>query len=144
VVARVHEVPSGARKLVTLAGREIGVFNLGGEFFAIRNRCPHQGASLCAGRLVPVVHSRHPGDHRLGDTTLLQCPWHGWEFDVRDGQSWCDPGRLRVRSYKVEVEREARSGETQASVVEGRVMGPYRAESYPVTVEDGDVIVDLG
>ena len=49
-----------------------------------------------------------------------------------------------MRSYKVEVEREARSGETQASVVEGRVMGPYRAESYPVTVEDGDVIVDLG
>ena len=27
----------------------------------------------------------------------LVCPWHGWEFDVRTGQSWCDPDNTYVR-----------------------------------------------
>lgn len=146
VVARVSEIPPGARKLVRIERREIGVFNLDGEFFALRNRCPHQGASLCSGRLVPVLHSREPGDHRLGDLTLLQCPWHGWEFDVRSGQSWCEPGRLRVRSYKVEVEPGDAGAESaeEEEVVPGLVMGPFTAESYPVVVEDGRVIVELG
>jgi 3-phenylpropionate/trans-cinnamate dioxygenase ferredoxin subunit len=138
VVARVHEIPPGARKIVTVGRREIGVFNLDGEFFALRNRCPHQGAALCDGRLVPTVSSSAPGDYELGGRTLLQCPWHGWEFDVRDGQSWSDPGRLRVASYKVRVERDGDEGDG------GRVKGPYKAESYPVSVEDGDVVVEIG
>ena len=145
VVARVSEIPPGARKLLRIERREIGVFNLDGEFFALRNRCPHQGASLCSGRIVPVLHSREPGDHRLGEARLLQCPWHGWEFDVRSGQSWCEPQRLRVRSYRVEVERQDASGQAaEDEVIPGLVMGPFRAESYPVTVEDGRVIVELG
>jgi 3-phenylpropionate/trans-cinnamate dioxygenase ferredoxin subunit len=134
VVARVHEIPPGARKIVTVERREIGVFNVDGEFFALRNRCPHQGAALCDGRLVPVVSSGGPGDFELGEKTLLQCPWHGWEFDVRDGQSWSDPGRMRVASYKVTVERDDA----------GRVKGPYKAEAYPVSIEDGDVVVEIG
>ena len=36
-------------KLVTIEGREIGVFNVHGEFYALRNRCPHQGGALCKG-----------------------------------------------------------------------------------------------
>src|SRR5437660_142864 len=50
VVATVAEVPPGERKLVMVAGREIGIFNVGGRFFAVRNRCPHQGGPLCQGR----------------------------------------------------------------------------------------------
>ncbi|HEV8638476.1 MAG TPA: Rieske 2Fe-2S domain-containing protein, partial [Chloroflexota bacterium] len=46
VVAAVDEIPPGGRKIVEVAGRSIGVFNLGGEFFALRNRCPHQGGPL--------------------------------------------------------------------------------------------------
>ena len=34
---------------------------------------------------------------------ILRCPWHGWEFDMRTGQSWFDPERTRVRRYEVEV-----------------------------------------
>lgn len=146
VVARLHEIPPGARKIVKVERREIGVFNVDGEFFALRNRCPHQGAALCGGRLVPVVESAGPGDYELGGTTLLQCPWHGWEFDVRDGQSWSDPGRLRVASYKVSVESDnAGDGDAaHAKAFAGRVMGPFRAESFPVSVEDGDVVLELG
>ncbi|HXV44622.1 MAG TPA: Rieske 2Fe-2S domain-containing protein, partial [Anaerolineae bacterium] len=39
VVALNNEIPPGQRKIVEVAGRLIGVFNLNGEFFALRNRC---------------------------------------------------------------------------------------------------------
>ena len=58
VVARVDEIPPGERKIVEVAGRSIGVFNVGGEFFALRNRCPHQGGPLCEGRLLRRAERR--------------------------------------------------------------------------------------
>ena len=45
VVAAVSEIPPGGRKLVDASGRAIVVFNLGGEFFALANKCPHRGGS---------------------------------------------------------------------------------------------------
>src|SRR5215211_2888462 len=105
IIATVAEIPPGGRKIVEIAGRSIGVFNLGGEFFALRNRCPHQGGPLCAGSLGGLVSSPGPGEYhysRAGE--IVRCPWHGWEFDIRTGQSWCDPARVRVRSYPVTVE----------------------------------------
>src|SRR5437016_4853366 len=50
-VATLNEIPPGSRKIVEIAGRSIGVFNVGGAFYALRNRCPHQGGPLCQGRL---------------------------------------------------------------------------------------------
>ena len=81
-------------------GRSIGVFNVDGEYFALRNRCPHQGGPLCEGtpgRLLTLDRAgRVPRTAAPGE--ILRCPWHGWEFDIRTGQSWCDPRRLRVRA----------------------------------------------
>jgi 3-phenylpropionate/trans-cinnamate dioxygenase ferredoxin subunit len=34
---------------------------------------------------------------------ILRCPWHGWEFDLRDGRSVIDPDGTRVRAYLVET-----------------------------------------
>jgi hypothetical protein len=61
-----------------------------------------------------------------------RCPWHGWEFDIHTGQSWCDPSKLRVKTYPVSVEPGA-----------DLVKGPYVAETYPVTVEDDYVLVEV-
>ena len=58
MVARASEVAPGTCKIVTVAGREIGVFNVDGEYFALANRCPHEGGPLCQGRIVPLVHVR--------------------------------------------------------------------------------------
>ena len=105
VVATVEEIPPGGRKIVEVAGRSIGVFNVDGEYFALRNRCPHQGGPLCSGKVAGLVQSTVPGDYsysRPGE--MLRCPWHGWEYDIRTGQSWWDPGRTRVRSYDVTIE----------------------------------------
>ena len=105
VVAAVGDIPPGTRKLAQVNGRAIVVFNLGGEFFALNNRCPHRGGSLHHGRQTGLVESDGPGKYcysRPGE--IIRCPWHGWEFDVRTGQSWCDPSRVRARRYAVAVE----------------------------------------
>ena len=105
VVALVDEIPPGARKIVEVAGRSIGVFNVGGTFFALRNRCPHQGGPLCHGPLGGLVTSPGPGEYQLTrQGEILRCPWHGWEFDIRSGASWVEPARLHVRRYEVTVE----------------------------------------
>jgi nitrite reductase/ring-hydroxylating ferredoxin subunit len=104
VVASADEIPPGGRKIVELGGRSIGVFNIDGEYFALRNRCPHQGAALCEGKLWGVLKAGVPGTSDYAPSReILTCPWHGWEFHVRTGQSWCDPLRLRVRRYDVSV-----------------------------------------
>ncbi|MBN8910345.1 MAG: Rieske 2Fe-2S domain-containing protein, partial [Rhodospirillales bacterium] len=55
VVASLGEIAPGDCKIVTVQGREIGVFNVGGEHFALINRCPHEGAPLCRGVLVGLA-----------------------------------------------------------------------------------------
>ena len=109
------------------------VFHVNGEFFALLNRCPHEGAPLEKAACVARLTSPEPGVYersRVGE--LLRCPWHGWEFDMRNGQSWFDSKRVKVRSYPVAVE----SGEELAK-------GPYVAETFPVHVEDSYVIIEV-
>jgi 3-phenylpropionate/trans-cinnamate dioxygenase ferredoxin subunit len=132
VVARAAEIPQGSRKLVQVAGREIVIFNIAGEMFALSDKCPHKGGSLSRGKLTGAVASSQPGSYdysRRGE--ILRCPWHGWEFDVRTGRSWCDPQRMRLMNYAVSVEPGAKL-----------VEGPYLAETFSVTVEDDYVVVE--
>ena len=144
VVGTVDEIPPGERKIVTLDGRSVGVFNLGGAYFALRNRCPHQGGPLCEGRLAGFVTSPRPGEYRMTRPgEMLRCPWHGWEFDVRTGQSWCEPARIRVRRYDVTVEPGSTVAASEPDL-EGLVKGPYVAETYPVSVEQQYVVVEIG
>src|ERR1700722_12612787 len=106
VVAAAKDLPSGSRKLVTVKGRPAAIFNIGGELFGLLNRCPHQGGSLCNGRLIGLLQSREPGDYAYSrEGEILRCPWHGWEFDVRTDQSWCEPDKIQVKSYPVDVKR---------------------------------------
>jgi nitrite reductase/ring-hydroxylating ferredoxin subunit len=133
VVAKVSEIPPGGRKLVTVRGRPIAIFNLEGKFYALLNRCPHQGGSLYHGLLTGLIESDEPGAYRYSRAgEIIRCPWHGWEFDIRTGQSWCDPGKIQVRNYKIEVAPGQRI-----------VQGPYTAETIPVSVEEEYVVVDV-
>jgi 3-phenylpropionate/trans-cinnamate dioxygenase ferredoxin subunit len=144
VVATVDELPPGQRKIVEIAGRSIGVFNVGGEYFALRNRCPHQGGPLCLGQLAGAVSSSGPGMYtysRHGE--MLRCPWHGWEFDIRTGQSWFDPAGVRVRRYDVTIEDEVRQGNAPLEPGQVLVQGPYVAETYPTSIEQRRVVVEL-
>jgi nitrite reductase/ring-hydroxylating ferredoxin subunit len=133
VVARVEEVVPGKPLVRQVKGRQIGIFNLGGEYYAMLNRCPHQSAELCRGRITHLVQSKRAGEFQVSrDGEFIKCPWHGWEFDIRTGQSWCDPGSMYVRQFGVKVE----PGETL-------VKGPYVAETFQVSVEDSYIVVEM-
>lgn len=132
IVAKVSEVPVGARKVVSVDGRDVVIFNVRGEYFGLFDRCPHQGSSLCEGILGGLVRSDEPGSYnysRPGE--LLRCPWHGWQFDLRTGQSWCEPERVKTKSYSVDVEQ-------------GRdlVEGPYVAETVQVSVDEQYLVIE--
>jgi 3-phenylpropionate/trans-cinnamate dioxygenase ferredoxin subunit len=133
VVAKVAELPPGSRRLVTIRGREVVVFNVKGEYFALLDRCPHQGGSLSRGKLIGLVEASAPGQVRYSRRgEIIRCPWHGWEFDLRTGRSWCDPARLRVKNYV-------------ATTMPGSALiaGPYTAETFAVTVEDDYVVIEV-
>ena len=133
VVARAVDLPEGSSRVFAVRGREIAVFNLGGEYFALINRCPHEGGPLGMGLRVGLSDSDRPGHYahsRPGE--LLRCPWHGWEFDIRTGQSWCDPDSVRARTYGVTVE----PGESLAK-------GPFAADTVAVEVDRDYVVVTL-
>ncbi len=107
VVATVEEVAPGDEQARQVKGREIGVFNVDGDFYALANRCPHEGGSLCARQdlrtgEVRRSESKHSIE-RKGE--FLRCPWHGWEeFDIRTGQSYCDPNNVKIRQFQIAVE----------------------------------------
>ncbi len=125
VVARVGEIPPGTRKIVEAGHRSIGIFNVQGTFYALRNACPHQGAPLCTGRIIGLTVSDEPGEsHYEREGEIIRCPWHGWEFDICTGRAIVDPTHTRVRSYQVTLE-------------------PPSVETYPVTVEDELVVVHV-
>ena len=145
-VATVDEIPPAGRKIVEVAGRSIGIFNVDGKFFALRNSCPHEGGPLCRGILCGEVTSDTPGEYRYGRAgQILRCPWHGWEFDIRTGQSWFDPRKVRVRSYEVTIESAPTivTSDVGEPPEPGMEPGPFIAETYEVTVERRQVVVEV-
>lgn len=103
-IAKAADIPPGERKVLVVAGREMGIFNIDGTFYALRNICPHRGAPLCHGRLRPLMTSS--GVYQVDserDGEILKCPWHQWEFDIKTGQALFDD-RLRVRTYEARQE----------------------------------------
>jgi len=135
VVGTVAEIPPGQRKIVEVDGISIGVFNVGGAFHALRNRCPHQGAPLCRGSVKGTALPSAPGEYVWArDGEILRCPWHGWEFDLLTGRSIFNPHRVRVKAYEVSVEAAT---QTEAGEVDPRV------DTYPVTVEADQVVLHV-
>lgn len=98
-VAKCSDLPPGRGKTLRALGRFIALYNDGGEFYAIDDTCPHQGASLGEGIL-------HGG--------VVICPWHAWTFTLRTGKSphvpnldvACYPTRLAGDAVLVELPDE--------------------------------------
>ncbi|HYJ86390.1 MAG TPA: Rieske 2Fe-2S domain-containing protein [Pyrinomonadaceae bacterium] len=88
IIGRVEDLPLGSCKTIELPeGRELAVFNVDGEFYATNNFCPHKGAPLAEGILCGHV---------------IECDWHGWQFDVRTGE--CLTVSEKLETYEVVVE----------------------------------------
>lgn len=146
IVGQPEEITPGERKIVEIEGRRIGIFNVGGRFYALKDSCPHQGASLCSGKLTGAVRADRPGSYaydRPGE--IIRCPWHGWEFDIKTGRSWFDPKRVRTRTYPAAVvhaeELEANDARAEAGCNEEP--DALQAETYPVTREGVWLVVEV-
>jgi len=91
-VASLADLPPGAGHRVEVAGRDIALFLVGDEVFALADRCSHAEASLAEGEV-------------LGHT--VECPRHGAAFDLRTGETLSLPATRGVAAYRVEVEGDA-------------------------------------
>ncbi len=70
-VCKSEELAEGTVRQVKARGKEVVVGRVaGGQLFAVGGRCSHMFARLGKGTLTG---------------TLLECPWHGTQFDVTDG-----------------------------------------------------------
>jgi 3-phenylpropionate/trans-cinnamate dioxygenase ferredoxin component len=98
-VVPLDEFPPGSVKIVHVGEIAVGVYNLGGELYALEDRCSHDDGPLCE------------GDYDVEEGYAV-CPRHGSRIDIRTGAALTLPAVLPV-------------------------------ETFPVTVEDGIVKVDI-
>jgi 3-phenylpropionate/trans-cinnamate dioxygenase ferredoxin component len=90
-VGPVEELPPGSVKIVVAGSITIGVYNLGGEFYAIEDRCSHDDGPLCEGEFDP-------------EDGYAICPRHGAHIDIRNGRPLTLPAVLPVDTFPVRVD----------------------------------------
>lgn len=104
VIGDVADFTDGDHKVLEINGRSIGVYRIDGEFYALLNYCPHQGAPLCKGPVCGTTLESNVYEFVYGkDQEIVRCPWHGWEFDIKTGASLFSE-KIRARSYKTRIE----------------------------------------
>lgn len=84
---RVGDVPPGSALLVG----DAAVFNVGGTFYAMQDKCTHREGPLSDGVL---------------EGSTVTCPYHGAQFDVSTGAVLCGPAKDPLKTYQVIVEGE--------------------------------------
>jgi len=76
-LCRVSDIGKGKSRVFSMSRdgglkKDIAVFNIDGNYYAISNFCAHKGGPLNKGRL---------------EKNIVTCPWHGWKYDVRTGKA---------------------------------------------------------
>jgi nitrite reductase (NADH) small subunit len=101
-IGAVEDVRREGCRVVQVEGRQVGIISVGSRFYAISDRCPHMGASMCAGSVSGTFLPSRPSELVYGlDEQVIRCPWHGWEFDLESGRSLLEPQRFGLRTYTV-------------------------------------------
>ncbi|MEO6198031.1 MAG: chlorite dismutase family protein [Dehalococcoidia bacterium] len=88
-VASIDDLPDGGSKLVYAGGEQVALFRVGGQFFAVGNRCPHANGPLVEGRL---------------DGCTITCPMHDSLFDLQTGKPLRGPTSRPLKTFDVRVE----------------------------------------
>ncbi|HZS64512.1 MAG TPA: Rieske 2Fe-2S domain-containing protein [Xanthobacteraceae bacterium] len=90
IVGKIGDIPEGKAIAVEAGHRAIAVFRVAGKLYAIANKCPHKGASLCEGEIVVK-------------DGVVRCPWHHWNWRLADGTLEADR-RQGLRTFEVAVD----------------------------------------
>jgi len=90
-VTACDSVPLREGRAVSIAGREVAIFNLGDRFLATDNQCPHRGGPLCDG---------------IVTGSSVVCPLHAWKIDLQSGlvERPSSEGDRCVGSYATRIE----------------------------------------
>jgi nitrite reductase (NADH) small subunit len=127
-VCKIADLPAlGSRVLAEVRDIPVGVFRLNDGFYALENRCPHQGGPVCDGelfrRLVAEIDEesgRVREFYASDEFDVIACPLHGWEMDIRTGQVLADSHR-RARSFPVHIEDDTVFIDMPATLKRGRL-----------------------
>ena len=90
-VCALAQLPEGSGRIVRDRLLDVAVFNLGGELYAIEDRCSHDDGPLAEGDLD-------------ADAGVAVCPRHGARIDIRSGRPLTLPAVLPVATFPVVVE----------------------------------------
>ena len=82
------DIGPGSSVKVEVGGKEVAVFNIDGNFYAIDDTCVHRGGPLSEGSV---------------EEKIVTCPWHGWQYDVTTGGCLTNP-TAQLTQYQVKVE----------------------------------------
>ncbi len=92
IVAEKDELKVNQMKLIRLDGRRIVLGRTESGYVAFDDSCTHRGGSLAGGVMIGGV---------------VQCPWHGSQFDCSTGAVKANPAEEPIATYRV-TEREGR------------------------------------
>ncbi len=96
VVCRTEELGPGELKPAELGPIKVVVIRASdGTLSALAAKCLHQGGPLDKGRLYKhTLASGEVGEYSTDpEREVLKCPWHGYEYDIRNGQMVVDASR---------------------------------------------------
>ncbi len=110
-VSKTGDLKDGAMKGVNVAGHEVLLARVADKYYAGDNHCPHMGGKLSQGKL---------------EGTVVTCPRHGSQFDLRDGRV--------VRWLK---------GSGLVSMVGKALKSPRPLTTYNVKVEDDKIWIEI-
>jgi nitrite reductase (NADH) small subunit/3-phenylpropionate/trans-cinnamate dioxygenase ferredoxin subunit len=88
-VCKVGEIPEGEARIFYVGQIAVGVFHVGGEYYALENDCPHAGASLARGSI---------------EGEVVRCRIHHWGFCLRSG-TYIDENKpnYNAKSYPLRI-----------------------------------------
>jgi uncharacterized membrane protein/nitrite reductase/ring-hydroxylating ferredoxin subunit len=73
-------------RLIHIGGKRITIASSENGFVAFDDRCSHRGGSLAGGMMI---------------CGTVQCPWHGSQFDVCNGEVKAGPATEKIPVYKL-------------------------------------------
>ncbi len=86
MVGRTDELKADQMKLLRINGHRIVLARTAGGYRAFDDGCTHRGGSLAGGVVINGV---------------VQCLWHGSQFDTASGAATCGPAKTGIRVYEV-------------------------------------------
>ena len=108
---KTSEFEDGTKRKLLLQGQEILLARVGDKYYATENRCPHLGGDLATGSL---------------EGTVVTCPRHGSQFDLRDGKT--------IRWLK---------GSGPFSTVSKALKPPKTLNTYSVKIEGEAILIEI-